>query len=149
MRVGLKSLPQVNQQRCPEACDPELVVAQWMDAFLSHSSEMIEVDDSWGSMPRYTAELVTQHRRRCARCTDAQLCVYARLLDTWVRYGVDLHVLCTTPKPSRYARVRLVQTVHCSEAANNMLYARWYMPHGICNLVYGLEVAISLQAARG
>ena len=108
-RVGLKSLPPVNQVRVPEACQPEAVAQQWLDRFLSASSRACEVGEGWGGAARYNARLVSEHSKRCAACAREGRCRYGDLLYLWVTYGVDLRVLCTQAEPSQYTRRAIVQ----------------------------------------
>lgn len=116
-RVGLKSLPLVNQTRVPEASEPEMVAGRWLNRFLSVGDESCVVGDEWGEAPRYNGRLVSEHEKRCERCTAAKRCPYGDLLSQWITYGVDLRVLCTQLKPSQYPRKAIVQ----SEKANSQL----------------------------
>lgn len=67
------------------------------------------VDETWGPGPRYNKVLVREHQRFCDECHDGVRCEYAELLHLWVTHGVDVRVLNTIPRPTSFARRRVIQ----------------------------------------
>ena len=119
-RVGLKSLPVVNQTRVPEASEPDQLVKEWIDAFLSDSDRSYEVGETWGEAPRYREALVTEHVKRCEACTVDRRCDYAELLYLWIKYGVDLRVVCANKHPSQFPKSVVVQAERASDQRQHL-----------------------------